>query len=311
MGTLVTVTVWAEAASQADGALTDGFGTIERLSARLSHRAPHSDVSRVNAAAGHRPPVTVCPELCELLEAGRRFGALSDGAFDVTVGPLVALYARASRVGRFPADAELAHARSLVGWGGLKIESGANRVRLSRQDMALDLGGIAKGYIVDRAVEAMRRAGATAALVDAGGDIYGLGTPPRRDCWRIAVRDPAAPSGPTGAVLPDLVLSLIDRAVATSGDYERFVTLDGKRYSHIVDPRSGRPVAHMASVTVIAEQCTEADALATAVSVLGPDKGLALIESLPNVEALILHKAGGRLRRIRSSGFAQYERARA
>jgi len=172
-----------------------------------------------------------------------------------------------------------------VGYQYLEIRG--NRVRFARPGMEVDLGGIAKGYAVEQAVKALGRHGVRAALVNAGGDLYALGGPGKGSTWNIGIKDPRDPDSILEAI------GVTDRAVATSGDYERYFMLEGRRFSHIVDPRTGETVENVPmSVTVVAHDGTTADALATGVFVLGPDAGMDLVERLAGVEALIVSEPG-------------------
>jgi thiamine biosynthesis lipoprotein len=163
----------------------------------------------------------------------------------------------------------------------------------------IDLGGIAKGFAVDQAVKALREHGITSALIDAGGDGYAMGSRPDGKPWGVGVQNPR---GPAGEIL-DLVLELRDRGYATSGDYQQYTEIDGVRYAHIVDPRTGRATQLAASVTIIAADCTAADALATGVTVLGPEQGAKAAEAMKGVEAMIIAAKGKQLSIVKSKGF--------
>jgi thiamine biosynthesis lipoprotein len=305
--TLVTYSADTEAAERQ---LAAGAEAVRRIDALMSAHNPDSELSRLNAAE-HGQWHSVSAELMEVLTLSRRVSELSGGAFDVTVLPLVRLWQRAEEEGRLPTEAEIAAARAAVGWEGVELDEENGRVRLNKPGMRIDLGAVAKGYSADLAAAAMKAAGATCGLIKTG--VFAFGLKPGGETWITGVRDPRAPAReqPAGSEPPSIArLAVTDRAVVTSGHYERFVTIGGKRYSHIFDPRTGRPVdQQLASVTVVAATGGLADALATAVAVLGEQEGMALIERLEEVEALLVADDGpGKpLRMVRSSGLAAME----
>jgi len=208
----------------------------------------------------------------------------------------VDIWRSAAEANSVPSDNELRQARSKVGYEKLILDANGMSVRFAVEAMKVDLGGIAKGYAVDKAVEAMQNGGAIGGIVDVGGDIRCFGLPPKsRDRWLIGLQDPSVGTDtaiPTqvgiGTGKPLLVLKLTDAAVATSGSYRRFALIEGKKFSHIIDTKTGYSSAGLTSVTIISENVTDADALATAVSVMGAEKGLALIETIPETEAILI-----------------------
>lgn len=301
MGTYVAITLYAPSEAVGRKALEAAFAQVEQVEQAASTYRATSGISKLAAAAGG-PPMAISSCLAGVLRRGMEVAEETEGAFDMTCGPLVRLWRKTWKHGQAPSPEQLAAARALVDRDGLKLSPDGKKARLLKPGMSLALGGIAKGYAVDLAVAAIRRAGISAALVDAGGDIYALGSPPRRARWLVGVRDPAKP----GEILPK-ALAVRDRAVATSGDYLQFGTVKGHRYSHILDPRTGRPVEQMASVTVVAPDATTADAYATAASVLGPRNAIAFGEKHPGVEFLVIYRDGERLVELRTSGFARLE----
>ena len=231
------------------------------------------------------PPVRVSEDLFAVLARAQELAERTDGAFDVTCGPVVRLWRRARRQGELPDAKRLAAARELVGYRKLRLDPQARTVQLTRPGMLLDLGGIAKGYAADEAQVVLKRHGITSALVAAGGDLVVSAPPPGRRDWTIGIAPLDAPDKP-----PTRFLLLRDAAVSTSGDAEQYVEIGGKRYSHILDPRTGWPVTGRSSVTVVAPKGITTDSLATAVSVLGPNDGLKLIDATAGAAALILVK---------------------
>jgi len=268
-----------------------------------------SELSKVNRGAA-TDPVEVSRETFDLLTKAAEYSRLSDGAFDITVPPLLQLWKRAAQNNEKLAPQDLTAALKLVGYANVDLiehEDGRLLVRFAQPGMSLDTGAIAKGYGVDRALAAVRIPGVAAALVEIGGEIACFGDGHRQGGWLVGVQDPFAPD--TDNQLSQSarqVLRLRDAAVATSGNYRRYVTVAGERMSHIVDPRTGRPAAVLPSVTIIAPTATDADALATIVSVIGPDKGLKLIESLDDIELLAIAGNAAQFWEARSTGFNQY-----
>lgn len=238
---------------QATAAALDEVDRIDRL---MSHYKPASPLSQLNRAAAQQP-VKTDPELFDFLAECLRYSRLSDGAFDVTVGALMKAWGFFRGEGRFPNAAELATARARTGYQHLRLNADEHSVRFAQLGLELDLGGIAKGYAVDRAVAVLKQRGIRAALVNAGGStLYGLGAPPNTPTgWEVQLQDPLDARKTAQTVL------LKDRALSVSGSYEKFFELDGTRYSHIFDPRTGKPVMDVLSVAVLTDSGTAGDAL--------------------------------------------------
>lgn len=299
MGTYVQITVvgTGEPARTAAQAVVDEIQRVENLT---SFHKP-SNLTALNELAASRD-TEVDPELLKLVRTSLRFARDTGGAFDPTVGPLSRLWnfsgneQRAPDELRVPNDAEIEEALGRVGWNQVVINENHSTIRFTGKGMALDLGAIAKGYALDRAAEVLKKRGITAALVNAGGDILAVGEKGPGQPWRVGIQDPRNPRGIV-AIVP-----LKDRVVVTSGDYERFLIKDGKRYHHLLDPRTGFPAEGLQSVTILAARGVLADALATAVFVLGRDQGMKLVEATPGVEALLIDASG---EHIMSSGAAQ------
>jgi thiamine biosynthesis lipoprotein len=229
------------------------------------------------------PPVHFSDDLFTVLARAQEISRLSDGAFDVTIGPLVRLWRRSRYAKKLPSAEELAQARALVGYQKMRLDPQKHTVQLMQAGMRLDLGGIAKGYAADAALKVLKQHGITRALVAAGGDIAVSGPPPDAPGWKIGI---ASLDGPK----PKRFLQLHDAAVSTSGDAEQFVEIDGKRYSHIVDPRTGLGLLGRTSVTVIARNGTSADSLTKVVCILGPQRGLPIIDRIDGAAALAVRK---------------------
>lgn len=299
MGTEVSITVIS---SRDPGPAMDAaFKAIEAAEGRLSRFKPDSDVSRINRLGIGRS-MDISRETFRIIEKSIATSRISDGAFDVTVLPLIKLYPY-GKEGKLalPERGAIDEAKKRIGSDKIVLTALDDKkleIGFKVDGMEVDLGGIAKGYAVDTAIAALRHGGITSGIVEAGGDLYCMGRRPDGSKWTVAVRNPRGPGGVA-------TLCLANLAVATSGDYERFFVVDGRRYSHIIDPRTGMPVARgVASASVVASDCETADALATAVSVLGAEKGMELIERLPGVECMMLvEDAGGGLTEVRSSGW--------
>ena len=305
MGTFARVVSVAADSRTAKKAIEAAFEQLHSVELLMSTYRDDSETGKINHSAA-KEPVRVSKSTFEVLQKALEFSKLSDGAFDITVGALSDLWRSAAEANSVPSDAELDEARSVVGYEKLILDGNDMSVRFAVDGMKLDAGGIAKGYAIDRAVEAMQRCGAIGGMVDVGGDIRCFGAPPRgKKRWLIGVQDPSETETVinTGRYL--LVLKLTDAAVATSGHYRRFTLIKGKKYSHIIDTETGSGSDGLASVTIISKNATEADALATAVSVMGREKGLALIETIPQTEAILISSAPN-FERIQTSGAEKY-----
>ncbi|MBL8859198.1 MAG: FAD:protein FMN transferase [Planctomycetes bacterium] len=276
MGVEARIVLYAPSALAGDSAADAAFAAIADLDATLSDWNANSELERLVRAA-HSAPVAVSADLFEVLQRSVAIARQTDGAFDPTIGPLVALWRAARTSHVLPAPEALAAARALVGIDGLELDERAQAVRLTRAGMRLDLGGIGKGYACQRAIETLARLGIASALVEMGGDIVCSRAPPGRAGWDI---DPAWDD----AAGHDR-LSVEHCAVSTSGDREQWVEIDGRRYSHVVDPRTGLGLENRAHVVVLARDGATSDALATALSTLGVERALELLRRFEGVEA--------------------------
>ena len=255
------------------------FDEVDRIDRLMSHYKPESPLSRLNREAA-RGAVTVDAELFEFIEGALEYTRQSGGAFDITVGPLMKAWGFFKGDGRVPSPQALAAARRNVGASAIVMNPAERSIRFSREGVELDLGGIAKGYAVDRVVRLLRERGVEAALVSAGGStIYGLGKPPHADAWSVEIQDPVD-AGKTA-----LTVRLTDRAVSVAGGSEKWFEADGVKYSHIMDPRTGKPVQGLLSVVVLAASGTAGDALDNAFFVLGPTGSRAHLDRLDATEA--------------------------
>lgn len=270
MGTGVRIVLYADDPVVARGASAAAFAAVARVDSLLSDYRDDSEVAALAAEAGGGTLHTPSPELVQVLDSARVWAVRTEGAFDVTVGPLTRLWRRAMRREELPDSVRLAAARALVGSDGVVVDSASGRIGLARSGMSLDLGGIAKGFAASTALDTLRARGIEVALVDAGGDLALGRAPPGTDGWRVEF-----PGGD--------VHRLSDVAVATSGDRYQYLEVDGVRYSHIVDPRTGLGVPDAPTVAVVAPGAVTADVLASALGLLSPGPGRALVEGLGDV----------------------------
>ncbi len=254
MGSTFTVVALGPDRIRLEAAVEQALEEAQRLDSLLSNYKPRSEWSRVNreAAAG---PVRVSPELFRLLEACAAYSQASEGAFDITVGPLVRAWGFYKGSGRLPHRAEIRTAMARVGYRGVALDSGNLTVRFTRSGMEIDPGGIGKGYAVDRMAAILKESGIPSALVSAGGSsIYALGASPGESGWRVNIRDPRNPSKTAAEIV------LRDESMSTSGSYEKFFYARGRVYSHIFDPRTGYPARGVASASVIAPSTLDSEA---------------------------------------------------
>jgi thiamine biosynthesis lipoprotein len=259
-------------------ALQAAEGVLRDVEARMSIWLGTTELARFNAAQAGEV-AALSPETLEVLRAAREVSEQTQGAFDPTCRPVLELWRECQAADREPRAEEMAQALSLVGWRWIRLhEKGAEKLR---DGVSVDLGAIAKGYAVDRAVEAMRRAGARGGMVQCGGDLRVFGPAERTPRWPIGINDPFDPEG---ALRPEVLL-ISDLAVSTSGNYRRFFTIQGRRWSHIIDPRNGKPVDAVPQVTTVAASTIFSEGWSTALSVLGPE-GLKLLPS--GVESILI-----------------------
>lgn len=266
-----------------DATVVDGcFEQIRLWEERLSRTVEGSDVWRLNHAAGE--PIAVSAETAALIKTALRYSQLSNGAFDITVAPIVDCWDFKNETAIPPSSSVISAKLPLVDYRGVTVSG--TQVQLASADAAVDLGGIAKGYIADQVAAYLREQEVESALINLGGNVYAVGDR-NGQSWRVGIRDPKNKDGLAA------VVQVKNRSVVTSGTYERGFTHEGRWYHHLLDPATGFPAqTGLASVTVVSENSAEGDALATACFVLGKEKGLELIESLPGVEALFIEEDG-------------------
>jgi len=301
MGVPFRIVLYAGNSNIAKASANAAFQRIEQLNSIMSDYDTDSELSRLSRSAGEGRAVPVSADLWFVLNRAQEMAARSDGAFDVTVGPVVNHWRKARREKKMPRAESLAGALATVGWRMLQLEAQRRTATLLVAGMKLDLGGIAKGYALDEALAVLRARGITRALVTGGGDMVAGAAPPGAKGWRIEIAPLEATNAP-----PARFVLLHSAALATSGDVFQHVEIDGTRYSHIVDPRTGIGLTDHGLVTVISRDATTADALATAVSVLGPEKGLKLIETESGAACLFVRKPGHEIEIMESKRFNSF-----
>lgn len=287
MGTFTSMTVVAPSQAEAEAGIKAALEAQRKVDRLMSYQRTDSELARINSHASDHP-VEIAPDTMAVLAAGQRISQTTDGAFDMSVAPLMDLWQQAAEANTPPTQTQIEEARAKVDYTQIVLDPNAMTVSFARPGMKIDLGGIAKGYAIDLSILALKAHGAVGAMVDIGGDICCFGHPPKgRSGWRIALQDPRTANNPM-ADQYRLILDFTDRAVTTSGHYYRFELVGSERISHIIDTHQGTGAKRLASVTILASTAMTADALATAVSVMGHEEGLALIESLPDTEAIVI-----------------------
>lgn len=284
MGTLVSVTSVAADEAAAQRAASSALTEIRRLEELLSTWIATSELSHLNAAAGSEP-VNISRDTMEVLTRSLEIARLTEGGFNIAVGPAVQAWSVTEPLS-IPSEAQLDRLRPLVDLSALQLDEMRGMAFLTRAGMQVDVGGIGKGFAADRAVEAMRAAGATAGVVALSGDIKTFGRMPDGEAFLFGIQHPRKETALLGTI------ELHDEAISTAGDYERFFERDGVRYHHILDPNTLQPARDCQSVTVIAKESVMADGLDTGIFVMGPQRGMELVERLPDVEAVIVDREG-------------------
>ncbi|HEY7291766.1 MAG TPA: FAD:protein FMN transferase [Vicinamibacterales bacterium] len=283
MGTSIRVEAQGGDEEGRAAAIDEAFAAVEEVDRLMSNYRPDSELSEVNRSAAARP-ARVSDPLLRVLEAAQSMSRASDGAFDVTVGPAVKLWGFFDKHPHEPTGAELQAIRPLVNFRNLVVDGPSRTVRFVRPGVDLDLGGIAKGFAVELAAGVLRRHGLN-GLVDAGGNQYMVGKPLGKRQWSVGVRDPDAPNRLLGAI------DMTEGSVSTSANDSNFlVSSDGRRYGHLLDPRTLRPSTACESVTIVSKDGTLADAMSKAAFVLGPQDGIALIDSYPDMGGVVAYR---------------------
>lgn len=297
MDTVVRVSVYDKGMSERKigEAIDRVFREMEKIEAKASIHVDTSEVLRLVEESG-KSPIRVSPEIFWLLKKSVEVSDETRGAFDVSVGVVKDLWGFDTDHPSVPDRSTVQSILPKVDYREIDLRDG--EVFLRQSGMRIDLGGIAKGYIIDQGIRILQEEGIRSGLVEAGGDLRVFGSHPDRKVWRIGIRHPRGEEGELFGVLETAAVS-----IATSGDYERYFVRDGKRYHHILDPKTGFPANRCISVTIVAECALLADAYATAVFVLGPVKGMALIKDHPSIEGMIIYEVEGQCHHVVSEGF--------
>ena len=283
MGSEFSIDLYAPNQETADRWMQLSFEEVDRIEALLSNYQPTSELSRISREAGTHP-VPTDPETFDFLQTALSWSSRSDGAFDITVGPLMRAWGFFFNHGRIPTEEELLALKKQTGWSNIHLDASTRTVSfINHSSMELDPGGIGKGYAVDRVVALLRQQHVSAALISAGSStIYAISAPPGSEGWPVNVADPAHAGRTLSTIL------LVDTSLSTSACTEKFFIKDGHRYCHILDPHTMHPVENMLQTTVVAPSATDSDALSTATFVMGPDASARLLQSCPQTEAVIV-----------------------
>jgi thiamine biosynthesis lipoprotein len=282
MGTAIRVELWADDEATGEAAIAAVMAEMHRIDRAMSPYKPESELSRINREAAERP-VPISQEMFDILSRSIEFSKISGGTFDITFSSVGYLYDYRRHIK--PTDKEIEQALPGIDYRHIQLDARKRTVRFARPGVRIDLGGIGKGHAVDNGIALLKKRGITQAIVTAGGDSRVLGDRGGRP-WMVGIRDPRRKDNMV-AVIP-----LINSAISTSGDYERYFEVDGERYHHILNPKTGRSATGVHSVSVIGPDATTTDGLTKPVFILGPEKGLRLIESIPGIDAVIIDADG-------------------
>jgi len=293
MYTTCTITVLSRSPVKAKEAIDAGFAEIKRLESLLNYYSIDSEITAINNNAG-KGPVKVSTETLDIIEKALAIAEATRGAFNPTIGPVMKLWesSRQDPEHPLPSGQIISETLKLVDYGKININKADSEIFLMDAGMEIDLGGIAKGYAADSAIGTIRASGIRSALVSIAGDIKGIGLKNENKPWRVGVQDPRSKSSESQEKEYEIIttIPLSDKAVSTSGDYQRFFFKDGKRYHHILDPRTGYPTeSSLISVSVMASEGFMADGLSTGIFILGPDRGMDLLESM-ELDGIIVDK---------------------
>lgn len=285
LDTLVEISVFSTDEQAAQKAIDAAYQEIARIETLLSRYRSDSQIALINRSVGKEQFITITAEVSAIIGRALQYAEMTGGVFDITIGPVVDAWGIGTADERIPEAEELQHLLEFVDDRKVELEP-EQGIRLRAPGMIVDLGGIAKGYAIDRGIEALRHHGVTMALINAGGDLRCLGTKADGTPWRIGVQNPREKNDIVG------IIKVSDDAVATSGDYERYFMQDGVRYHHLLNPETGMPARECQSVTIVARTAEMADVMATAVFVMGPERGLAFLNEHPGLEGMIVDADG-------------------
>jgi len=304
LGTAVTITVYAEDEISGKAHLDAAFDRIAEIENLISSWKENSEL-RLALKQPINSKIPISKDMFQSLHAGIAWHKKSGGAFDITIGPLIQLWKSCGKSGRLPTDAEITEAKNRLGVEHIVLDETHSTLKITKENLGINLGGVGKGYCAQEVGATLNERGVKHALIAIAGDIYALGGKPNGAAWSVGVQDPREPNSPQALLS---VLHLNDMAVSTSGNYQRYVEIQGKRYSHIIDPRTGLTAEEAPSVTVVGPNVISTDVLGTALSVMGVKEGLAFVENMPEFEALfITFDDDNKPIFTRSSGFSKFE----
>jgi FAD:protein FMN transferase len=301
LGTICEITLVDASKELRSAVFDDAFNTIRAMDALMSIYRGDSEISRVNREAVLKA-VTVSPDLFFVVEKSKELSAITKGAFDITTLPLSQMWGFTHGEGRMPTAEDIAAVLDKIGSRNIILEpqeKGQGSIRFEKDGVQIDLGGIAKGYICDVVAAHVKKYGIKSAMVNIGGTIFAYGKPSHRPYWAVGIRDPRDKSKSVKAVILD------NKALATSGDYEQFFIKDGKRYTHIIDPRTGWPASGMLAVTVCCQSAMVADAFSTGLFVLGPEESMKLLSIMKGIDAFMIYEDGNEMKQKESASFSK------
>jgi len=285
LDTFVKIKAYGGSKARVEKAADEALAEVKKVEDSMNFFDPKSEISRINRAAGKKA-VEVSDEVLEVISLSKSYGEETAGAFDIAVGPLIPLWGFGENP-RIPSQSEIDRVLPLVNLEDIEIDGETKTVLLKRPGMMIDLGGVAKGYAADKAIETLKKRGVTQALITTGSTTRVLDSKPDGEPWRIGIEHPRKSGQTIG------ILNLVDKSVSTSGDYQRYFIKDGKRYHHILDPKTGKPAGGVMSITVVAgRSCAEADILSTAIFVMGYPRGMSFIEKTGDLEGVLVTSDG-------------------
>lgn len=281
LGTYINIKIYD---NPNDELFNNVFSILKDIENKMSVNLPNSEISRINKKSGESE-TKVSPETFNVIKKGKFYSQLSKGNFDISIGPLVKLWGIGSNHAKLPSLEEIKTAKNKICYDHILLDENNSTIKLKNKGMQIDLGGIAKGYAADKVAEYLTEKGIKSAILDLGGNIYALGNNPNNDAWNIGIQNPMEPRGEHLGIL-----SINNKSIVTSGVYERYFEKDGKKYHHILSPFTGYPVENsLVSTTIISDKSIDGDALSTTIFALGIEDGLKLIESLKNVDAILVN----------------------
>ncbi|MBF0217236.1 MAG: FAD:protein FMN transferase [Candidatus Omnitrophica bacterium] len=304
MGASFTIDCFYDGAREDMGAVSAAcWARLEEISREMAAYPDTvtGDISRINAS--NDTSFEVCKDVFKVLKEAQRVSAQTGGAFDITVYPLVKLWQKAGKDGKLPDKSAIETAKAMVGYKNIELKW-PNKVIFKKPGLKLDLGAIAKGFAADEVGEILKKNGIENYCVSAAGSIYCSGVPPGKKAWEIGIQHPKEKDKMIG------MLYLVNQGVTTSGNYERFVTIEGQRYSHIIDPRTGYPQKYVISTTIIAPTAFKADPFGSAMCVLGGKEGVKYVGIRKGIQAMVVEDHEGKLQYYWTKGFEEFQKAK-